>query len=135
MLDFDGSEVTTGYRLLNVVNPRKTMFSFLHQRLEEALQHGSEVRIRLANCHFYGVPIRLDSEFVEILNLFVDEGDANSMCERSVWLIKISEIVAFSYPIESWTKDRLEALVKDPEASNVASDVASDVSSDMKDNP
>lgn len=88
----------------------------LLQRLQEAHQQGSEVRIRLANSSFHGVPIHLDSEFVEILCLYVDESDESSMCERAMWLIKLSEIVAFSYPIDSWSKERLEALLNQPEA-------------------
>ena len=71
----------------------------LLHRLREALQQGTEVRIRLANSSFYGVPIHLDSEFVELLCLYVDESDKSALCERAVWLIRLSEIVAFSYPI------------------------------------
>ena len=47
----------------------------LLQRLQEAHHHGSEVRIRLANSSFHGVPVHLDSEFVELLCLYVDESD------------------------------------------------------------
>ncbi|NJN31848.1 MAG: hypothetical protein HC824_16525 [Synechococcales cyanobacterium RM1_1_8] len=83
----------------------------LLQRLQEAHAQGSEVRIRLANSSFHGVPVHLDSEFVELLCLYVDESDEESMCERAMWLIKLSEIVAFSYPIDSWSKERLEALL------------------------
>ena len=87
----------------------------LLQRLQEAHQQGSEVRIRLANSSFHGVPVHLDSEFVELLCLYVDESDETAMCERAMWLIKLSEIVAFSYPIDSWSKGRLEALLSEPE--------------------
>ncbi len=83
----------------------------LRKRLQEALQQGTEVRIRLASSNFYGVPVHLDSEFVEILCLFVDDTDDSALCERAVWLIRLSEIVAFSYPIDSWSKERLEALL------------------------
>ncbi len=86
------------------------MATLLYRRLEEAMQSGIEVRIRLANSSFFGVPIQLDHDFVELLNLFVDKDDDNSLCDRSVWMIKLTEIVAFSYPIESWSKSRLEAL-------------------------
>ena len=87
----------------------------LLQRLQEAHSNGTEVRIRLANSSFHGVPVHLDSEFVELLCLYVDESDETAMCERAMWLIKLSEIVAFSYPIDSWSKDRLEALLEGPE--------------------
>jgi hypothetical protein len=86
------------------------MATLLYRRLEEAMQSGSEVRIRLANSSFVGTPIQLDHDFVELLNLFVDNDDDSSLCERSVWMIKLTEIVAFSYPIESWSKSRLESL-------------------------
>lgn len=88
----------------------------LLQRLQEALLHGTEVRIRLANSSFHGVPVHLDSEVVEILCLYVDESDESAMCERAMWLIKLSEIVAFSYPIDSWSKERLEALLESSES-------------------
>lgn len=88
----------------------------LLQRLQEAQQHGTEVRIRLANSSFHGVPIHIDAEFVELLCLYVDESDESAMCERAMWLIKLSEIVAFSYPIDSWSKERLEALLDVPES-------------------
>lgn len=92
------------------------MTSLLYKRLEAALQEGTEVRIRLASSSFFGVPVQLDRDFVEILNIYVDEEDA-SLCERSIWLIKLSEIVAFSYPVESWSKDRLEELMQQPDPS------------------
>lgn len=95
----------------------------LLQRLQEAHHHGTEVRIRLANSSFHGVPVHLDSEFVELLCLYVDESDESAMCERAMWLIKLSEIVAFSYPIDSWSKERLEALLDAPETK---SDIQSD---------
>lgn len=84
----------------------------LRHRLQEALQQGTEVRIRLASSNFYGVPVHIDGEFVEILCLHVDETDETSLCERAIWLIRLSEIVAFSYPIDSWSKERLEALLR-----------------------
>lgn len=103
----------------------------LLQRLQEAHQQGSEVRIRLANSSFHGVPVHLDSEFVELLCLYVDESDESSMCERAMWLIKLSEIVAFSYPIDSWSKDRLEALLNEPESKS--EEMKSDPQSDKND--
>jgi len=93
----------------------------LLQRLQEAHSNGIEVRIRLANSSFHGVPVHLDSEFVELLCLYVDESDEDSMCERAMWLIKLSEIVAFSYPIDSWSKERLEALLNTPESKSTDS--------------
>jgi len=93
----------------------------LLQRLQEAHSNGTEVRIRLANSSFHGVPVHLDSEFVELLCLYVDESDEDSMCERAMWLIKLSEIVAFSYPIDSWSKERLEALLNTPESKSTDS--------------
>jgi hypothetical protein len=99
---------------MSLKSPR--ISDMLLQRLQEAHSNGTEVRIRLANSSFHGVPVHLDSEFVELLCLFVDESDEDTMCERAMWLIKLSEIVAFSYPIDSWSKDRLEALLNAPDS-------------------
>jgi hypothetical protein len=86
--------------------------TLLYSRLHEALQSGSEVRVRLSNSSFYGVPINLDEQFIEIMSLQLDKSEQESSYEKAVWLVKLSEIVAFSYPLESWSKDRLEGLFK-----------------------
>lgn len=86
--------------------------NLLYNRLRDALQSGSEVRVRLSNSSFYGVPINLDEQFIEIMSLHVDKADQDSFCEKAVWLVKLSEIVAFSYPLESWSKERLEDLFR-----------------------
>ncbi len=88
--------------------------NLLHNRLREALQSGSEVRVRLSNSSFYGVPINLDEQFIEIMSLQIDKSDKDSSYEKAVWLVKLSEIVAFSYPLESWSKNRLEDLFQTP---------------------
>jgi hypothetical protein len=56
------------------------------------------------------VPINLDTQFIEIMSLQVDKSEKDSSYEKAVWLVKLSEIVAFSYPLESWSKNRLEGL-------------------------
>jgi hypothetical protein len=86
--------------------------NLLYSRLHDALQSGSEVRVRLSSCSFYGVPINLDEQFIEIMSLQVDKTDQTAFCEKAVWLVKLSEIVAFSYPLESWSKERLEDLLR-----------------------
>jgi hypothetical protein len=86
--------------------------NLLYNRLHEALQSGSEVRVRLSNSSFYGVPINLDTQFIEIMSLQVDKSEKDSSYDKAVWLVKLSEIVAFSYPLESWSKNRLEGLLQ-----------------------
>ncbi|HEY9815966.1 MAG TPA: hypothetical protein V6D20_09260 [Candidatus Obscuribacterales bacterium] len=91
------------------INPRQNR---LYIRLQEAFRQGHEVRVRLPHGDFMGVPIYLDAEFVELLDLYIptpDEGD--DCCERTVWLIKLAEIITISLSTEYWSKDRLEQLL------------------------
>ncbi len=93
--------------------------NLLHQRLEEALQNGDKVWIETNNDSFAGIPIRLDSEFVEILTLSstVDEEEQDDPAyKRTTWLIRLACIEAVAYPTEHWSKDRLETLLGDEES-------------------
>ncbi|MEL7036867.1 MAG: hypothetical protein AAFO04_14770 [Cyanobacteria bacterium J06592_8] len=88
--------------------------NLLYQRLEEALQHGNEVQVVSSCGRFFGIPSALDEEFLELVNLYIPSDDENwedEPYERTVWLIKISEIVAVAYPIQSLSKDQLESLI------------------------
>lgn len=91
--------------------------NLLHQRLEEALQNGSEVRVRTHDTGFIGIPIHLDAEFVELVYLYVsdeeDEDDTINPYARTVWLIKLSEITAIAYPLKTWSKQDLEHWLHD----------------------
>ncbi|NJO44927.1 MAG: hypothetical protein HC835_04470 [Oscillatoriales cyanobacterium RM2_1_1] len=60
------------------------------------------------------MPVNLDEDFLELVNFYVPEGRSykrDHSCERTVWLIKLSEIMAVAYSIESWSKDQLEQLL------------------------
>ncbi|MGL5080451.1 MAG: hypothetical protein ACRC8A_03090 [Microcoleaceae cyanobacterium] len=97
--------------------------SLLYQRLEEALQHGSEVEVVVANGSFCGIPANLDEGFLELVNFYVPESRTSKRdqaYERTVWLIKISEIMAVAYSTESWSKYQFEQLLDlcDPEGSD-----------------
>ncbi|MCW6038278.1 hypothetical protein K4A83_18650 [Spirulina subsalsa FACHB-351] len=87
--------------------------NLLYQRLEEALQQGSKVRIETNNDSFTGVPIELDGEFVEILALSVleEEEEEETAFSRTTWLVRLSCIEAVAYSSEHWSKDRLENLL------------------------
>lgn len=85
----------------------------LSRRLQEALDNGSQVHIE-ADESFSGIPIYLDSEFVEIITIVppdeFDEGDDEYRC--MTWLIQLSSIFAIGYPSQSWSKERLDNLLK-----------------------
>ena len=92
--------------------------NLLHQRLEEALQNGSEIRIRTHDAGFVGIPIHLDAEFVELVYLYVnndddDEDEATNPYGRTVWLIKLSDITAIAYPFRTWSKQDLERWLEE----------------------
>ncbi|MBD1913791.1 MULTISPECIES: hypothetical protein [unclassified Leptolyngbya] len=91
----------------------KSIPNLLYQRLSESLQNGNEIRIRTRETGFVGIPIHLDEEFVEVVYLHVSEADARdeSPYARTVWLIKLSEITAVAYPMQSWSKKDLESLL------------------------
>ncbi|MDJ0615219.1 MAG: hypothetical protein QNJ63_00505 [Calothrix sp. MO_192.B10] len=91
---------------------KKRKSNILYQRIEEALQQGKEVSIQVSHGGFFGIPVYLDSKYVEIVNFYIpDEDDKNEDYQRTVWLIKLSEIIAVAYPMEMWSKDRFEQLL------------------------
>jgi hypothetical protein len=98
---------------------KKRQPSILYQRLEEAWQQGRELRVKVSHGSFFsGIPVHLDSEFVELLSLHVSEEEDNLEEEafyRTVWLIKLAEIVALSYPTELWSKERFNELINQSE--------------------
>ncbi len=100
----------------------KIKYSFLDrlfQRLEEALQEGTEVKFRLAWGNITGIPIYLDPTCVEIVsvNVYMEDDDAPSeeISWRTVWLIRLEEVNAIAYLSESWSKKRLEQLLPEEE--------------------
>lgn len=93
------------------VNPKPNL---LYKRLEEALQQGNEVQVVSSCGRFFGIPSALDEDFLELVNLYIpseEEAWEDEPYERTVWLIKISEIVAVAYPIQSLSKAQLESLI------------------------
>lgn len=87
----------------------------LHQRLDEAMQEGTEVQVRLPWGGLSGVPVYLDDTCVEIVYVHVyepdeDDEDDDEVSRRTVWLVRLEEISAVSFVSESWSKERLEKL-------------------------
>ncbi|NES72667.1 MAG: hypothetical protein F6K24_49460 [Okeania sp. SIO2D1] len=87
--------------------------NLLYQRLTEALENGSKVRIE-AEETYYGLPITVTKDFVEIMVLvppdeFDDEDDS---FKQVTWLVRLSSIFAIAYPTEYWSTARLEKLLE-----------------------
>jgi len=94
--------------------------NLLYQRLEDALQQGLELRLVTHSDRFSGVPISLDDEFIEILYLHVTENEDAPEEEpyaRTVWIIRIAEILAVAYQ-QSWSRDKLAQLLPTDEATS-----------------
>ena len=103
-------------------NPRSANYnsstsSRLNNRLEEALHAGSEVWFRMPGTRLVGIPIFLDSEYVEVVDVDVAEGFEDDELpdepyQRTVWLIRLEEISAISYATDRWSKERFERLLE-----------------------
>lgn len=87
----------------------------LYQRLDDALQAGTEVNLRLTWGSLRGIPIYLDPTCVEIVfvHVYMDDDDEadEEVSWRTVWLVRLEEINAIAYLTESWSKERLEQLL------------------------
>ncbi|MEL7359244.1 MAG: hypothetical protein AAFN40_22150 [Cyanobacteria bacterium J06560_6] len=91
--------------------------SRLYHRLEEALNAGSEVWFRMPGTRLVGIPIFLDAEYVEVVDVdvaegFEDEDLPDEPYQRTVWLIRLEEISAISYATDRWSKERFERLLE-----------------------
>ena len=91
--------------------------SRLYHRLEEALHCGSEVWFRMPGTRLVGIPIFLDAEYVEVVDVDVAEGFEDDDLpdepyQRTVWLIRLEEISAISYATDRWSKERFERLLE-----------------------
>lgn len=65
------------------------------------------------------MPVYLDHDFVELVYLYVtDDKDEDEPYARTAWLIRLSEVVAVGYPLESWSNDRFEQLLTPDEYPN-----------------
>ncbi|MGD1853958.1 MAG: hypothetical protein ACFB2W_06860 [Leptolyngbyaceae cyanobacterium] len=109
--------MTTNRQLPYIVgdNKKQTYSGRLHQRLDEAMQEGTEVQVRLPWGGLSGVPVYLDDTCVEIVYVHVYEPDEDDepddeVSRRTVWLVRLEEISAVSFVSESWSKERLEKL-------------------------
>ncbi|MEM6255299.1 MAG: hypothetical protein AAF821_20490 [Cyanobacteria bacterium P01_D01_bin.156] len=96
-------------------NKKHSYAGRLHQRLEAAMQEGTEVQVRLPWGGLSGVPVYLDETCVEIVYVHVYEPDEDDepddeVSRRTVWLVRLEEISAVSFVSESWSKERLEKL-------------------------
>jgi hypothetical protein len=88
--------------------------SLLYQRLQAALKVGDTVQIETDGTSYYGIPIKLSREFVEIMVLmppceFDEEDDTY---KRTIWLIQLAKISAIAYPTEYWSTERLDNLLE-----------------------
>lgn len=91
--------------------------SRLYHRLEEALNSGSEVWFRMPGTRLVGIPIFLDTDYVEVVDVdvaegFEDEDLPEEPYQRTVWLIRLEEISAISYATDRWSKERFERLLE-----------------------
>jgi hypothetical protein len=116
----------------------------MYQRLEEALHTGSEVWFRMPGTRLAGVPIFLDNDYVEVVDMDVAEGydemePYEDPYQRTVWLIRLDEISAISYATDRWSKDRFERLLEHPDSPDSdlphSSDSLSDSLSDTQEMP
>ena len=91
--------------------------SRLYHRLEEALNSGSEVWFRMPGTRLVGIPIYLDADYVEVVDVdvaegFEDEDLPEEPYQRTVWLVRLEEISAISYATDRWSKERFERLLE-----------------------
>ncbi|NEP78056.1 MAG: hypothetical protein F6K17_28725 [Okeania sp. SIO3C4] len=87
--------------------------NLLYQRLTEALENGSKVRIE-AEETYYGLPITVTKDFVEIMVLVPPDefDDEDDVFKQVTWLVRLSSIFAIAYPTEYWSTARLEKLLE-----------------------
>ncbi|MEO0456674.1 MAG: hypothetical protein AAF152_08830 [Cyanobacteria bacterium P01_A01_bin.114] len=101
--------------------------SRLYQRLEEALHTGTEVWFRMPGTRLVGIPIHLDAEYVEVVDVdvaegFEDEDITDEPYQRTVWLIRLAEISAISYATDRWSKERFERLLHQSQSEQSSAD-------------
>ncbi|WP_373538577.1 hypothetical protein [Chamaesiphon sp.] len=87
--------------------------SLLCQRLKAALHDGIEVWFETRDKSYFGVPIGLDRDFVEVLILVPGSEDDSTehIFQRVTWVVRLSAISAIAYPSEYWSTDRLDSLL------------------------
>lgn len=87
--------------------------SLLYQRLKGALHEGIKVWFETRDKSYFGIPIGLDRDFVEVLILVPGSEDetAEYSFQRVTWVVRLSSISAIAYPSEYWSTDRLDSLL------------------------
>jgi hypothetical protein len=87
--------------------------SLLYQRLKGALHDGIKVWFETRDKSYFGIPIGLDRDFVEVLILVPGSEDdtAEYSFQRVTWVVRLSSISAIAYPSEYWSTDRLDSLL------------------------
>jgi hypothetical protein len=87
--------------------------SLLYQRLKNALDEGMKVWFETRDKSYFGIPISMDRDFVEILVLSPGSDDDNLSYafQRVTWLIGLKSISAIAYPSEYWSTSRLDNLL------------------------
>ncbi|MEO1182150.1 MAG: hypothetical protein AAFX51_15165, partial [Cyanobacteria bacterium J06636_28] len=98
----------------------------LHQRLDEAMQEGTEVQVRLPWGGLSGVPVYLDDTCVEIVYVHVYEPDEDDepddeVSRRTVWLVRLEEFSSFLSGINSFSKRSLDQLSLTKETALISS--------------
>ncbi len=88
--------------------------SLLHQRLKGALHEGTKVWFETPGKSYFGIPIALDRDFVEVLILVPGSEDesAEYLFQRVTWVVRLASISAVAYPSEYWSADRLDSLLQ-----------------------
>jgi hypothetical protein len=87
--------------------------SLLYQRLKVALHDGIKVWFETRDKSYFGIPIGLDPDFVEVLILVPgsEEESAEYSFQRVTWVVRLSSISAIAYPSEYWSTERLDSLL------------------------
>jgi hypothetical protein len=87
--------------------------SLLYQQLKTALHDGIKIWFETRDKSYFGIPIGLDRDFVEVLILVPgsEEESAEYSFQRVTWIVRLASISAIAYPSEYWSTDRLDSLL------------------------
>jgi hypothetical protein len=87
--------------------------SLLYHRLKAALHDGIKVWFETRDKSYFGIPIGLDRDFVEVLILVPGSEDESTeyIFQRVTWVVRLASISAIAYPSEYWSTDRLDSLL------------------------
>jgi hypothetical protein len=87
--------------------------SLLYQRLKAAMHDGIKVWFETRDKSYFGIPIGIDRDFVEVLILVPGSEDESTeyIFQRVTWIVRLASISAVAYPSEYWSADRLDSLL------------------------